>query len=130
MTAGLVSEAEVMRHKKLWASALANVSDEQISFAIEYCIKHKPLNERSEDWPPNAREFLEFCRLTPKKCVSQITDEREERAKKIREEIFSISEMLRVYEENLSKENAQRLRTSLEKLKLELKSISEFSNVA
>jgi len=69
----LTSEEEEVR-KLLWINVLKDLSDEQIKFGLEYCEKDRPLDEKGQAWPPNPREFLEYCRMfqvTKKENVQQ-----------------------------------------------------------
>jgi len=114
-----LKDDEESTRQAIWMNVIKNFNDEQIMFALEFCEKNKPLNERMEAWPPNPREFAEYCRMCPKPAVNESGEikslsKTEERVKELRKGISGHQWQLANYGDVMSED-----RKSVTKLEIQ-----------
>lgn len=115
--------------KGAWLNVVKDLTDDQILYGIEYCSKHQPLNEKGEAWPPNAREFLEYCRMMPSdsNVEKKEKNETEPRIEFLQNRIASAENILKVYGDILSDERKANLILDKEKFQIELDGLTKAS---
>jgi hypothetical protein len=126
-----IEEKEIM--KMSWLNILDGISDAQVDYAISYCEKDRPLDENGQSWPPNPREFLEFCRRMPKpeaKVERRSEKTGYERVRELKKSIESFSWQLANYGDVMSEENKSATRRAIDDCEKEVYKLTKDHGLA
>jgi len=127
---GISKEEEILR-KTTWLNVTKDLTNEQIKFGIEYCETLKPLDDKGQAWPPNPREFLEYCRMMPKPQKTDASNnEIGKRITELRNHISWTYQILREYGDKFLEQRKQDILMARHAAEIELRNIENIQNKA